>query len=502
MRRTTYTGAVLLALAALLGSGAPDASAAPGGTGQAAWQPAGTPLSGSTSSTGRPGMRAAVTYRDTIGPNETKFYGITLDAASSAYASVFAVPRPGARATFGDGIDLRLVSADGADCDAQDAHFQDDDPRPVGTAVARTTGSGQPCQEAGGYVLRVHRSSGSDSDPADWPLELRYVLEPPLRAGAAPQAAPYYPSSAATPPTGGVEHPAAGGTSPRTAPALGAGSWRDQVRPGETRFYRVPVDWGQQATVFAQFGGGGDIMGASGGSSAGSSGSSGGGSDSSSGLAGGSSAGSSGGSPGGTSAVFIGSGVRLRAYSPVLAYVSGDSHSYDGRSVVLRTQLAPAAYVNRDSPDPQVAAVRFAGWYVFAVTVHPGVAEVAGNVPVPVTLRVAVAGTAGHAPAYAGDPRQAGIGLDAAPPGSPSSSAQTSQGASGSSSSAAAGPASPHARGLRMLGFSAIGTGTALVLGLVLWAVVARRWARRRAREAAPGTAGSAVGAAAVRRGR
>ncbi|MBM9505937.1 hypothetical protein [Actinacidiphila acididurans] len=498
MRRTTYTGAVLLALAALMGSGAPDASAAPGGTGQGAWQPAGTPLAGSTSSAGRPGMRAAVTYRDTIGPNETKFYGITLDAASSAYASVFAVPRPGARVTFGDGIDLRLVSADGADCDAQDAHFQDDDPRPVGTAVARTTGSGRPCQEAGGYALRVHRSSGGDSDPAAWPLELRYVLEPPLRAGATPQAAPYYPSSAATLPTGGVEHPAAGGTSPRTAPALGAGAWQDQVRPGETRFYRVPVDWGQQATVFAQFGGGGDLTGAAAGSSAGSSD---GASGTSSGLTGGSSAGSAG-SSGGTPAVFIGSGVRLRAYSPVLAYISGDSHSYDGRSVLLRTQLAPAEYVNRDSPDPQVAAVRFAGWYVFAVTVHPGVAEVAGNGAVPVTLRVAVAGTAAHAPAYAGDPRQAGIGLDAPPPGSSSSSSQASQGASGSSSAAAAGPASPHARGLRMLGFSAIGTGTALVLGLALWAVVARRWARRGAGDAARGTAGGAVGAAAVRRGR
>jgi hypothetical protein len=214
-----------------------------------------------------------------------------------------------------------------------------------------------------------------------------------------------------------------------------SGVWQDQVLPGETRFYRVPVDWGQQAAVFADFAG---VQGGAAGRSA-----------------------------------SVGAGVRLRAYSPVRKFIAGDDHAYDGRPVVgaVSALLAPVSWTNRTASDPQVSAVRFAGWYYFAVSVHPKVAQMIGHGrPLAVTLRIDVRGTPQQGPAYAGDPARAGIGVSAhdvtAADGSPSRPTATA--------SSPAGGGSP---GLRALGFSALGTGTVLLAGLGVWTALARRGA-------------------------
>ncbi|MFI0717937.1 hypothetical protein [Streptomyces sp. NPDC021224] len=405
-----------------------------GGTGgtpaaPAGWQPQGAQLAGTATTADAPAMKPGATYRDTIRPGETRYYGIALDAVSSAYASAFALPAPGARVAFDDGIELTLLSADGDQCDDADVHFgEDDGARPVGTAVSRTIAADDVCQEAGQYTLSVHRTSGGASDPAPWPLELRWVVEPPLKSGAPAGHAPGLdsdsdPDSATpTPLTAGTPHEAAGGTSPETAAAVRTGIWKDTVRPGETRFYKIPVDWGQRATVFADFSNA-EVTDDSG---------------------------------------FTSGGVRLAVFNPVRALVDDTDESYDGTPSSLHEQLAPVSYANRGADDSDVSAVRFAGWYYVAVTVHPEVATFVRGA-VPVTLRIEVAGSAQAAPAYDGDPKAVGIGVGAHDVSS----------ADGTAPSRAAADGGTSVR--RQVGFAALGAGTVLVLALGGWTLAVRR---------------------------
>nr|WSX78117.1 hypothetical protein OH826_32290 [Streptomyces sp. NBC_00899] len=428
-RRGIYTAVTaLLALTALQGvqgsSAAADTGTPTTGPGApATWQPQGRPLAGAATTADAPAMQPGVTYRDTIKVGETRIYGITLDDKSSAYASAFALPPSGGRVAYGDGIELKLESADGTDCDSADAHFQDDGAvRPVGSAVARLMRVDTSCQEANQYTLSVHRTSDGASDPAPWPLELRYVLEPPLKSGAAAGHAPDGLGTASpTPLTVGTPQQATGGTSFETAAAVKTGIWKDKVLPGETRFYKVPVDWGQQATVFSDF--------------------------SSAQVT--------------DSGAYVGSGVRLAAYSPVRELIDDQEHSYEGTPASVHEQLAPVSYANRAADDTDVARVRYAGWYYFAVTVHPDVAKAVSG-PVPVTLRVNVTGTAQPAPAYAGDPKGAGIGVDAHDVSAANGTPQSAGSSSGNSAK-------------RFLGFAALGAGTVLVLALAVWVLTARR---------------------------
>lgn len=430
MKRTTSIAVTaLLALAALQGRAAAGTTA-PAPTAPATWPPSGTAINGAALTADAPPMKPGVTYRDTIKSGQTKIYDIALDAKSSAYASAFALPAPGTAESYGDGLELELQNSDGSDCDSQNAHFGDDgDPRPIGTAVVWALGDpDNPCQGANQYTLQVTRTSAATSDPGAWPLELRFVEEPGLTAGSpVPTPAPTVSASPVPLTSGSAPKTAEGGASFASAAALQTGVWKDRVLPGETRFYKVPVNWGQQATVFADFS-------------------------------------SSGTTTAGTA--FVTAGVRLTAYSPVRQLVDGNDGSYDGTPTVLMEQLAPVSYGNRAADDDAVRAVRFAGWYYFAVTVHPGVAKVVHG-RVPVILRVRVAGTARRGPAYTTDPRPAGIGIDAQDVASANGTAT-----GGRSSSAA----------LRFVAFAAFGAGTVLLLTPGVWFLAARRQRGLRAR--------------------
>ncbi|WP_433890886.1 hypothetical protein [Streptomyces sp. CA-111067] len=429
MKRTMITAAAaLLALAALQGRAAADGTPA---AGDPTWAPSGKLLAGAANSADAPGMRPATAYRDTIGPGQTKFYALALDAKSSAYVSAFATPTMGSRVAYNDGLELKLQSADGSDCDSQSVHFgSDQDAHPVGTAVSRVIApDASSCQEANAYTVRVTRVSDPASDPGIWPLELRFVSEPGLRAGASPRPAPDFGSASPTPLIAGTPQQAHGGPSFETAAAVKTGIWKDRVAPGETRFYKVPVDWGQQATVFSDF------------STA----------------------------PVKDDTQYIGDGVRLGCYSPVRALIDDSSHSYSGSAASLDYQTAPVAYANRTDDSEEVTMTSVAGWYYFAVTVHPDVSKAVSG-PVPVTLRIDVKGTAQPAPAYVSDPGAAGIGLDAH---------DVSSADGGSHTASASGSSSSGTSGLRFVAFAAMGAGVVLLLTLAGWYGTARRRSRR-----------------------
>jgi len=405
---------------AAAGSGA--ASAAPG-----RWTPTGTKLAGAANTSDAPAMKPAVTYRDTIAPGQTRMYGLALDAASTAYASVFAIPPTGAAVAAGDGIEISLTATDGTECDSHQEHFDDDgDARPVGGAVVRAVGPDESCQNADQYTLQVHRTSdqkGDDRRP--WPLELRAVLEPPLKPGTAPAAPRPTASASPTPLTAGTPRQAHGGLSPESAAAVKTGIWKDRVLPGETRFYKVPVDWGQRATVFADFAN----------------------------------------APLTDDHLFLGSGVRLTVYNPLREYVDDQDEFYDGQPTALSEQLPPVAYGNRDADDETVQRVECAGWYYLALTVHAGLAQAVPGA-LPVTLRVQVSGDALPGPVYASDPAAAGIGVGG----------HDLAEADGTATGGSAGPPA-----LRVVAYGAFGAGTLLLLVLAGWYGLGYGVARRRA---------------------
>ena len=136
--------------------------------------------------------------------------------------------------------------------------------------------------------------------------------------------------------------------------------------------------------------------------------------------------------------------MRLSAYSPVRELIDDDEHSYDGTPTSVREQWRRWPTATASADDGDVARVRYAGWYYFAVTVHPDVAQAVSG-PVGVTLRVDVSGGAQAGPAYAGDARAAGIGVDSHDVASADGAPQSAASADGGGESAR-----------RFLGFAAL----------------------------------------------
>lgn len=198
-----------------------------------------------------------------------------------------------------------------------------------------------------------------------------------------------------------------GGTGFNDAAAVDDGAWRDDIRPGESRFYRVPVAWGQQLFLRAQ-------------------------------LANTTSDGSS----------FTANGLRLALYNTARGRVADKSTGYTGAPTGVDLGTAPAAYANRFEGDTDAeSAMRFQGWYYVQVSLDP---KVSGSVPL--TLNVGIEGAAQQGPAYDGDAAAAGFGL-------------------GDADGSTSGTSFP----MRALGFTGIGVGTVLVLGLGTWHLLSRR---------------------------
>ncbi|MDT9681926.1 hypothetical protein RND61_07535 [Streptomyces sp. TRM76323] len=376
-------------------------------------------VKGSSTTSDAPRLAAGTVHRDALPRDGELVYRVDLDAVSHAYVSVVAVPPPGAELSFQDGLKVSLQDRDGSVCGTATTRFGSAEfARPIAAYADRTLGPGRSlCQEAGPYYAVVERDGRETSSGEPWELELRYVLEPRLKESG-PTAAPgKWPSASPEPPADGPRE-RAGGSGFFDAPGLTEGEWTDRVEPGESRFYRVPVDWGQQLFVSADLG---------------------------------SSAGDG----------FVGSALPVSLYNPALGLVdSEDSLSYDGRQKSTALDpLPPVAYENRFSSDTRISGLRFAGWYYLRVSLHPEVGEEFGQKPYGLTLRVNVEGEAGAAPPYAGP---AGIFT-----------------VTGDDRRAAAdgesGPRTGDTGTMRLVAAGGFGTGTVLLLALGGWAVLARR---------------------------
>ncbi|MEV0121686.1 hypothetical protein AB0I16_09025 [Streptomyces sp. NPDC050703] len=466
------TGAMCPAQAMAAGADLPwrvaNAGWAPGAPGPYAFPEGAETVDGARSNVEGRRLSPGKTYRSSLPRAGRLYYRLDLTAGESAYVSATAVPRLGTRVSYADGLEVSVQDADGNNCspmEAQEARFgASESPRPITATAARRTGPDEPgCAGAGTYYVLVERTSAPESSRDEWVLELRVASEPAVRVAGATEPPRTWDSATPVPPTGERKR-RAGGTSFHTARALGNGVWGDSVTPGETLYYRVPVDWGQQLAVGAE-------LGTSSGGRRGTAG------------------------PATTRGTgYVSPGLVMTLANPVRAEVEDADTAYDGKQKSAALEpLPPVAYENRFATADAVSAMRFAGWYYVSVHLSPKVAEKFGASPLELTLRVDVDGDPLPGPSYAGSPRPAeefGVTERDAEAARRGESAAESEGDSGDDPVLAAVAA------------GGIGTGVALLGILGVWTLTARRRAAGASAAASAPTSDAPVRAASKPRHR
>ncbi|MGW0332454.1 hypothetical protein ACWD0J_11385 [Streptomyces sp. NPDC003011] len=381
------------------------------------------PVDGATSTGDAEALAPGTTYRSSLPVDGKLSYRLDLDASSTVYVSVTAVPGAGTTVSATDGIRVSVQDANSRSCSIDTASIGTDRrPRPLTALGTRDTssGAGSRCREAGAYyvhVERVHRT-GSSSDT--WGLELAAVSEPGLGQAGATSAPEVWNSATPQPVTGEAEA-RQGASGFAGATAVGQGVWRDDILPGQTLFYAVPVDWGRQLYATAELGSSGDADG------------------------------------------LVARALVVSLHNPVRGFVDDASAVYDGsqRAATL-DPLPPVSYANRYAVSDRVSGMRFAGSYYLAVRLSEQVADKFGKGPYDLTLRVRVTGTATAGPAYAGEPEPRGVFEATARGGETAAAAE-------------AGTATRDDTAMRLLAAGGMGTGTALLMGLGVWMVLGRR---------------------------
>ncbi|MEU8466514.1 hypothetical protein AB0F30_01000 [Streptomyces sp. NPDC029006] len=404
---------------------AAPAAAAGAHPGPYAFAPGARAVTGARSTAGAALLDPGRTYRDTLPRNGRLHYRLELAAADTAYVPVTAVPPADATVSATDGIRVSLRDAHGTSCSYASARFGAGlSPRPV-TALGQREAGKSLCQGAGTFSLLVERldaqGSGAAAPAGAWDLEIAPATEPALaRTGAT--TAPRAWDSATPGPLTAVPRDRSGGTGFAAARPLGEGVWRTRLAPGQTRFYKVPLDWGRQLYASAGLGD----------------------------------------SPGHG---YVGGALNLSLYNPVRGYVDDASVGYTGTAGAAALQpLPPVEYANRYAVPTAVTSVRFAGDYYLVLHLSARMTGTFGPGPFEVTLRVRVGGQAHPGPAYAGRPIPDGV---LTVTGQDRTAALT--GATGDDGHLT----------MTLVAVGGIGGGTALLLFLGGWTVTARRAHRR-----------------------
>ncbi|PZG87546.1 hypothetical protein C1I97_32645 [Streptomyces sp. NTH33] len=421
--------AATLSLAAVVPG--PNAFAA-GSPGRYAFTDDAPSVAGATSTTDAERLEPGRTYKSSLPRNGKLYYRLDLDATSTAYVSATAVPAAGTTVAATDGLRTSVQDAHGASCSFQAARFgASRSPHPVAAWGAREASPGRTlCQGAGTYYVLIERVGADGSSTDTWPLELAAFSEPPLEHTGA-TAAPESWNSASPEPVTGQAVERAGGAGFAGASAIGPGVWRTRIRPGETLFYKVPVDWGQQPNATAELGsaseGGGYVSGA----------------------------------------------LTLSLYNPVRGHVEEAYAGYRGRQASAGlAPLPPVDHANRHGFADQVKSLRFAGFHYLVVHLAAQTAERFGEGPYGLTLRVRVDGTVRPGPDYAGRSEPGQLFEVTAR----DRAAATPAGAAGGTVA------------LRVLAAGGIGAGTVLLAVLGVWTMAARR---RTASSDASGSSGA-----------
>ncbi|MEU1301040.1 hypothetical protein ABZ443_14595 [Streptomyces shenzhenensis] len=385
------------------------------------------------------GLRPGATYRSSLPRNGKLYYRLELRAPTTAYVPVTAVPPAGATVSASDGIRVSVQDANGGSCSYASARFGAGlSPRPVTAPGLREVGNSL-CQGTGTFYVLVERLEPSGPDGPDgasasgaWDLELAPAAEPRLERTGATSAPEVWDSASPEAVTGDPRR-RAGGAGFAAARALGPGVWQTDMKPGQTLFYKVPVDWGQQVHATAELG-------------------------SSSGAGG-----------------YVSGALDLALHNPVRGYVADAALSYNGsQKAAALAPLPPVEYRNRYAVPDGVRTMRFAGSYYLVVHLSEGMADTFGQGPFGVTLRVRVTGTPHAAPGYAGPSEPRNLFEVTAQDRAAAVTGRSGGGDGGDGDTA-----------MRALAVGGIGSGSALLLALGVWTVAARRRAAAQPRVSA-----------------
>jgi hypothetical protein len=419
VRAALLTGlCALLVLPAGTASARAMAAAAEAGSPEPyAFAPGAAAVAGAPSTATAPRLEAGRTYRSSLAGNGELYYRLELPATDTAYVPVTAVPPGDATVSATDGIAVSVQDAHGTRCSYANARFGAGlSPRPL-TALGRREPGNALCQGAGTYYVVVQRldARGSAAPAQRWDLEIAPVTEPrTARAGAT--SAPQAWDSATPEPLDGEPHDRPGGAGFASASTLGEGVWRTSLVPGETRFYKVPVDWGRQLHASAELG---------------------------------NAAGHG----------YVGGALNLSLYNPVRGFVEDAALGYTGtQKPAVLAPVPPVEYANRYAVPVAVTSVRFAGDYYLVLHLSERLTGTFGRGPFAVTLRVRVAGRAHAGPEYAGRPVPDDVFT---PTWADREAALTGSTGGGSA--------------MRLTAIGGIGLGTVLLLVLAGWTVMARR---------------------------
>jgi len=397
------------------------ASGAEGRPGGYAFSPGARTVEGGADTADAAPLDAGRVYRSSLPRNGKLYYGLRLTASDTAYVPVTVVPPAHATVSATDGIRVSVRDADGVPCSYGSAHFGAGlSPRPVTALVQREAGKAL-CRGAGTYYLLVERVDAegpqASASAQRWDLEIAPATEPgPARAGST--TAPRTWDSATPEPLGGEPRDRSGGAGFASAVPVGQGVWHTSLVPGETQFYKVPLDWGRQLHASAELG---DASGHG----------------------------------------YVGGALDLSLHNPVRGPVDDAGLGYTGtpKSVAL-APVPPVEYANRYAVPAGVTSVRFAGDYYLVLHLSEQVTGTFGAGPFGVTLRVRVDGRAHAGPDYAGSPVPADVFTV---------TEQDREAALTGSTGSGGGPA------MRLLAAGGIGLGTALLLVLGGWTLASRR---------------------------
>ncbi|MDB1086270.1 hypothetical protein PJ985_01610 [Streptomyces sp. ACA25] len=425
-RRTigTLAGAcaVLLAAAGPAPAEEPEAPPTPRPYGMASDA---QPVEGTASTSDAPRISAGGIYTDGLEPGDSLYYSLALDDESSAYLATVAAPEPGTKVGYGDGIEVELVTTSGDRCGGGPgrARFQaDNGARPIAAWAVRTADPDRDCQSAGPYLYKVTRESDATSSPEVWPIEIRFLEEPPVpRPDRRVPDERDWETEPPAPPAGDATR-VVGGTGFSNAPAIGDGVWRDNIVGGQTLIYKMPVDWGQQLAVTVE------LANAS----------------------------------GADDFAYVSYGLMAELYNPALGLLISDSTAYSGDQTSLSGLTPGVSHANRFHSDTDIGRMRYAGWHYLVVTLHEDIAQETEE-PIGLTLRTQLLGEPQEAPEYEGDALEAGFGV------TEEQREQAEKGRSDEDLSA------DRQDGKQLMGFAGIGAGSALLLVLGAWYLKGRR---------------------------
>ena len=214
---------------------------------------AGTPVDGTTDKADAPTLKAGQ-YLDEI-PVSKDGVWFRIERTPGSTTWLTATSRPGFGEMFDtEGVEVELTTEDGQSCDREadsrmDAAFSSASPVVAGVRTDTkkpdsTSTEADPCRDDAVLLANVARVEGAKEAP----VELNVIEEPPVTNAADLEEAPSDETAkpdkveATTP-----AQPVVGGTSFNDAPTVTPGTYEDVVIPGESLYYKVRLEEGQQA---------------------------------------------------------------------------------------------------------------------------------------------------------------------------------------------------------------------------------------------------------------